>query len=271
MTHRMLGLLLALLLSVSVTAQTPWQPSRTSDGQPDMQGYWLASARLADLSLERDYSLFQADFKVQRMTRPATPFIVDPPDEKIPYQPWALEKRRESIANMLRPTVLEHIDSHTRGWDGVPRINHAPPWTVHIVQVPGTVVMLYESNHAFRVIPLDGRPHVSQRIELFLGDSRGRWEGNTLVVNVTNQNGRSWLDWQSFHGKGLHVTERWTQVNQDRLDYRATLTDETMFTQPWTIAYYFTRITTAGFQILEDASREGERDVESLLRWGLGR
>ena len=99
------------------------------------------------------------------------------------------------------------------------------------------MVLLYENKHASRVIPLDGRSHVGESIKLFMGDSRGRWEGNTLVVDVTNQNGRAWLDVLSFHGEGLHVVEQWTPVGPDRIDYRATLTDPTMFTQPWTIAY----------------------------------
>ena len=132
-------------------------------------------------------------------------------------------------------------------------------------------MILYESNHAYRIIPLDGRPHIGENIKLFNGDSRGRWEGNTLVVDVTNQNDRTWLDYLSFHGDGLHVTERWTPVDPDRIDYRATLTDPTMFTRPWTIVYSFNREKTEGFEILEDARHEGERDVEALLRSGLGR
>ena len=95
----------------------------------------------------------------------------------------------------------------------------------------------------------------------------GRWEGNTLVVDVTNQNDRTWLDVVSFHGDGLHVVERWTPVGPDRIDYQATFEDPTMFTQPWTIAYSFTRDTRAS-EIWEAADYEGERDVERILRSG---
>ena len=128
--------------------------------------------------------------------------------------------------------------------------------------------MQWEINHFSRVIPLDGRPHVGERIKLFMGDSRGHWEGNTLVVDVTNQDARTWLDRLSFHGEGLRVTERWTRVSPDRMEYRATLEDPTMFTRSWTIALPFSRNKEDGFEIWEYASHEGERDVERILRGG---
>jgi hypothetical protein len=101
-----------------------------------------------------------------------------------------------------------------------------------------------------------------------MGNSRGHWEGNTLVVDVTNQNDRTWLDWLSFHGDGLHVVERWTLVSPDRIDYTATFEDPSMFTRPWTIAYRFNRHKEEGYEIWEDARHEGERDVEHMLRGG---
>jgi len=267
-----------LILSVSVTAQPPWQPPRTPDGQPDMQGIWQNDTFemvAALLSLEGDHSRWPAEFIIDQDPATATPqppqwptYIIDPPDGKIPYQPWAVAKRQEFIANMLAPTKREHLDPNARGLLlGVPRVNHMPP-PFQVLQVPGYVVLLYEANHGYRVIPLDDRPHVGESITLFNGDSRGRWEGNTLVVNVTNQNDRTWLDWLSFHGEGLRVVERWTPVGPDRIEYRATLTDPTMFTRPWTIAYGFYREKTEGFEILEDTRIEGERDAERMLRGG---
>ena len=214
-----------VVLSVPVTAQSPWQPPRTPDGQPDMQGYWQlaaaapgAAAFAPTLSLEGDHSRWPWDITVRGFAVPQQQStIIDPPDGKIPYQPWALAKRREFIANMLAPTRREHLDSHAFGLEGVPRINHAPPPNVQVVQAPGSVVLLYDMNHQYRIIPLDGRPHVGTDIKLWTGDSRGRWEGTTLVVDVTNQNARSWLDWISFHGEGLHVVERWTRVGFTRV------------------------------------------------------
>ena len=269
--RRHYALVLMLVLSVPVVGQTPWQPPRTPDGQPDMQGLWRnAIAAVPTASLEGDHSRWSADFRVSGLTPPPS-FIVDPPDGKIPYQQWALAKRREFIANMMRPTKLEHIDPYARAWlAGLPRINHAPG-EIQILQAPGVVVFVYEYNHAYRVIPLDGRPHVGESIRLFLGDSRGHWEWNTLVIDVTNQDARTWLDRLSFHGEGLRVTERWTGVSPDRIDYRATFQDATMFTQPWSIAYHFNRNKEDGYEIWEEARHEGERDVPHLLRGGLGR
>jgi len=274
MTRRAFALLVVLLFSVPATAQTPWQPPRTPDGQPDMQGIWRNEASnpipVALYSLEGDHSRWQDELDtVLGRTRTTPPtYVVDPADGKVPYLPWALLKRQEFIANMMSPAKREHIDPNERAWlVGVPRMNHlvAP---LQILQLPGYVVLLYEGNHAYRVIPLDGLPHVGANIKLFMGDSRGHWEGTTLVVDVTNQDARTWLDKLSFHGEGLHVVERWTLASPDRIEYRATLEDPSMFTRPWTIAYRFTRLTEEGYEFLEDARHEGERDVERILRGG---
>ena len=268
-----------LALSVSVAGQTPWQPPRTPDGQPDMQGIWrfdspqASLAALVSLEGERgplwqDVSRWlQVEATIQDFKVLSLSFVVDPPDGKIPYQPWAAAKRPEFFANSVTPTKREQIDPNTRGFlTGVPRIQHYPP-PMQILQVSGSVVLLYENKHASRVIPLDGRPHVGERITLWMGDSRGRWEGNTLLVDVTNQTDRTWLDVLSFHGHGLHVVERWTPVGPDRIDYQATFEDPTMFTRPWTIAYSFTRDTRA-LEIWEQADYEGERDIERILSGG---
>lgn len=278
MTHRVFGLVLVgMVLSTPATGQTRWQPPRTSDGQPDMQGFWrngTAFSVAAFWSLEGDHSRWPREFDVQDLTRLARPdsppltasYIVEPGDGKIPYQPWAAKKREEFIANMVAPTKLEHIDPHARAWlDGVPRVNHAPG-EIQFVQGPGYVLLLYSSNHTYRFIPLDGRPHLGDTIKLFMGDSRGRWEGNTLVVDVTNQNDRTWLDLLGFHGDGLHVVERWTLVGPDRIEYSATFEDPSMFTRPWTIASPFNRQKEEGYEIWEDARHEGERDAERMLR-----
>ena len=282
MTRRAFGFLMVFLLSAPLTAQTPWQPPRTPDGQPDMQGIWRFDpgpkpegpggiSAMVSLEGERgplwqDMSPWlQAETTVSGFKMLAPSYVVDPPDGKIPYQPWTTGRRREFFANQRTPTKREHIDPNNRGWlTGVPRIQHYPP-PFQILQVPGFVVLLYENKHAYRVVPLDGRPHVGESLKLFMGDSRGRWEGNTLIVDVANQDARTWLDGLSFHGDGLHVTERWTPVSPERIDYRATFTDPTMFTQPWTIAYSFIHDTRAS-EIWEQADHEGERDVERILR-----
>ena len=259
----------ALVLSVSIAAQTPWQPPRTPDGQPDMQGYWQHTALGAARSIEGDHSRWKGEYGIITAGDPNTvrsTIIIDPPDGKIPYQPWAAAKLVGFRANADSPTTREHIDPFTRGVPvGVPRVNHMPG-EMQILQAPGYVVMIFENNGQYRIIPLD-RPHVGKDIKLYVGDSRGHWEGNTLVVDVTNQNGRTWFDFISFLGEGLHVVERWTLVSPDRIDFQATLDDPAMFTQPWTLAYRFNR-NKENIEIWEELYIEAERDVEHILQGG---
>jgi len=265
-----------LILSVSVTAQPPWQPPRTPDGQPDMQGLWRHTESGADravlfFSIEGNIAGREVDFlgrdQFNGVVPPTRSVIVDPPDGKIPYHPWLLEKRQAFIANAFTPTELEHVDPVARGWPGgVPR---QIPGATQILQGADVVVVLSEQNHTARLIRLDGGPHPGKAITLMMGDSRGRWEGNTLVVDVTNQDKRTWLDFLSFQGDNLHVTERWTVTGPDRLDYTATLTDPSVFTRPWTIAYPWIRDKT-DYEVWEFPylTAEGRRNVERMLSTG---
>jgi hypothetical protein len=195
--------------------------------------------------------------------------IVDPPDRRIPYQPAAAARRTQLLRDIFTPTKLEHIDPHIRAWlDGVPRNNYVPGG-MQIVQRPGYVLILYESNHAYRVIPLDGRPHVSDKVKLWMGDSRGRWEGNTLVVDVTNFTDKTWIDSHgSFHSDALHVVERWTLAGADRIAYEVTLEDPKVFTRPWKMAFSVNRSREKNYEIFEDSRHEGERDAEHILQGG---
>src|SRR6202035_3572092 len=95
-----------------------------------------------------------------------------------------------------------------------------------ILQPSGSVLFLYEAFHSFRIVSLSGKPHPSDAIRMFEGDSKGRWEGDTLVVDVTNQNEKTWFDMAgNFHSDALHVVERYTPVDANTIDYRATLED----------------------------------------------
>jgi hypothetical protein len=234
-----------------------------------MQGYWQHTALGAARSIEGDHSRWKGEYGIITAGNPNTvrpTIIIDPPDGKIPYQPWAAAKLVEFRANADSPTKREHIDPFTRGLPvGAPRVNHMPG-EMQILQAPGYVVMTFENNGQYRIIPLD-RPHVGKDIKLYVGDSRGHWEGNTLIVDVSNQNGRTWFDFISFLGEGLHVVERWTLVGPDRIDFQATLDDPAMFTQPWTLAYNFNR-NKESIEIWEELYIEAERDVEHILRGG---
>src|SRR5439155_4752070 len=112
------------------------------------------------------------------------------------------------------------------------------------------------------VIPLDARPHIDPKIHQFMGDSRGHWEGDTLVVDVTNQVARTWFDIAAnFHSDRIHVAERFTAVNENTIDYEATIEDPKVYTQPWKIAYPIARNLTPNYELMEHACWEGERDL----------
>ncbi len=281
MTHRAFAPLMAMAAAVAVTTvmqvpaagQTPtasrWIPPRLPDGHPDMQGLWVHAAGLASHSVEdgRD----PAEEIITGASGPNPIVIVEPGDGRIPYQPAAAARRNEFLANTDAPTKPEHIDIHSRArLDGVPRNNYGSPGGgLQIGQRDGYVMILYESNHAFRMIPMDGRPHLGADVKLWMGDSRGRWEGNTLVVDVTNFNERTWFDAHgSFHSDALHVVERWTMVGPDRIDYEATIEDPKVFTRSWKMAFGINRRPEAGYEQWEDARVEGEVDVEHMLSGG---
>jgi hypothetical protein len=276
MPHRvfrpMMVLAVVSLATVSASGQVlvanRWNPPRLPDGQPDMQGVWVSDAVGADHSVE-DGRDPESDI-IQHRAAVRTPImIVEPPDGRIPYQPEAAAKRRKLLADIFTPTKPEHIDPHVRNLlDGVPRINYVPGG-MQIRQIPGYVTIFYESNHVYRVIPLDGRPHVGTNVKLWMGDSRGGWEGNTLVVDVTNFNDGTWFDSHgSFHSDALHVVERWTRVSDDRIDYTVTIEDPNVFTKPWKMAITINRVNEKGYEQWEDARHEGDHDAENILRAG---
>ena len=275
MTHRMLGRTIAgvavvvSLGTVSAAGQAARSnPSRLSDGQPDIQGHWISDAVGAAHSVE-DGRDPDADV-IQGRAGEANPVvIVAPPDNLIPYTAAFATRRQQLLRDIFTPVRPEHVDPHVRALlDGVPR-NGYVPGGMQILQVPGAVMILYESNHAWRFIPLDGRPHAPQSLKLYMGDSRGRWEGNTLVVDVTNFNEDTWLDSHgSIHSDALHVVERWTLVGPTRIEYEATLEDPKAFSRPWKIAFPVNRRPDKVYEIFEDSRWEGERAVDAILEVG---
>ena len=281
MHHRVLGSMVAtaavvvavsFVLTVPAAGQAPAASRgnlpRLADGHPDMQGHWISDAIGAAHSVE-DGRDPDADTIQGRVDERNPSVIVDPPDGRIPYQPAAAARRNELLADIFTPTRPEHVDPHVRATlDGVPRNNYVPGG-MQIGQVAGNVIILYESNHAYRVIPTDGRPHVGEGVKLWMGDSRGRWEGSTLVVDVTNFNTDTWLDAHgTFHSDALHVVERWTMASPDRIAYEVTIEDPKVFTRPWKMALTINRNKQKDYEIYEDSRHEGERDTEKILQAG---
>jgi hypothetical protein len=188
--------------------------------------------------------------------------IVAPPDGKLPLQPWAAVQKKENEAT--------YIDQNTHCFlSGVPRFMYEAG-AYHFLQSPGNITILSEEAHAFRVIATDGRPRMASTIRLWLGDARGRWEGNTLVVETTNQNGRAFLDRRgTFYTDAATVTERLTMLDRNTIAYGATVDDPLVYTRPFTIAFMLMRHTTNDFEIWEDSCLEGNRDVQMLYSIGL--
>ena len=229
MTNRSLGALgviASVIVVVSLAAiprasQAPapepnsWSPPLLPDGQPNMQGMYVPNWRTT-VPIERwtdehrvEYRALLAErYDVGAFARgrsgggpspfsegtlqgdsPDTVMVVDPPDGKIPYQPWAAAKRKYMKEHLYDRE--EFISTRTRCFPaGAARdLNMGSNYNGwHVVQAPGVVIILTEWNHTYRIIRLDGRPHVGPHIELWMGDSRGHWEGNTLVVDATNFN-----------------------------------------------------------------------------------
>jgi hypothetical protein len=156
--------------------------------------------------------------------------------------------------------MIEESDAHCL-LGGYPHQMYTP-FGLRIVQPPGYVAMIWEFMHAYRIIPLDGRPHPDPSVKLYGGDSRGHWEGDTLVIDVANQASRTWIDQSAnFHSDAIHVVERLTPIDSNNIGYEATIEDPKVYTRPWKIAYFFSRNLDLKYEPMEFACVEGEVDV----------
>jgi len=200
-----------------------------------------------------------------------TSLIVDPPDGRIPLMTADGRQRRLAeaaaafaVPGSSPPSGPEDLSNFIRCLTyGAPRIGGAAA-SYHnyyqIVQTPGYVMVLSEAMHDARIIPLDGRPHLPQNIRRWLGDSRGRWEGSTLIVETTNYSPKSRL---LGSAENLRVVERFTRSAFDRISYDITLTDPTTWAAPWTAAV---RLKRTDNKMYEDACHEGnQRVMEDIL------
>ena len=241
-----------------------FQPPRLPDGRPDMNGYWR-DALTHGFSVEGvDASDPDARNAVQAATV-GPGMIVDPPDGRIPYQPWAAALGRKGVH------VKTYIDPHGRcALHGPPRNMEVSP-VHHLIQPIGAdhILWILEEIHEFRIIPTTARPHIGRDIKLWGGDAVGHWEGNTLIVDVTNINGYNWLDDAgNFFTDSVHLVERWTLIDRDTMHYEVRIEDPRVYTRPWTMSWAFVRQTEPGFELLEEACWEGERDLQNMLDVG---
>ena len=143
------------------------------------------------------------------------------------------------------------------------------PGDITIAQAKDAFVITHSRSHTFRVISIGAAPRVDRTVRLALGTSRGRWDGNTLVVDVTNQNGTTWLDQAgNFTSEDVHVIERFTMIDTNTIHYEAHIDDATVYTKPWTMVFAIRRNTDPRYEVYEEACHEGERDTEQLLGAG---
>jgi hypothetical protein len=308
----MVAALAATPASQSGSPSKPWTAPRTPDGQPDIQGVWtnatitpferpanladkafLSPQEAADLerrTLERRaqaenaprpakatdpgaYNDFWMDSGTKVLPGGQTSLVVDPADGRVPVRPAAERIRDENLKRSFNDPEFMSV------WDrcisrGVPGSMFPAGYNnaYQIFQMPGYVIILYEMIHDARIIPLSPRPHAPSPIRNWMGDSRARWEGDTLVVDVTNYHNRGWIASSAAggrikgipHTERLHVVERFKRTGPDTLQYEATIDDPDIYTQTWKVAFPLTH--DPDYRIFEYACHEGNQAVANVLK-----
>jgi hypothetical protein len=232
-------------LAVQTFAQLPYAPQRTPEGLPDLEGIWQPQTNGAAYSILPHPKGFL-------LGAGSKEGVVE--GGILPYQPWAAEKVKYR---------LEHMETDPTGkchYEGVP---HSLYFAFQIFETKKEIALVHENMHAYRVIHMDGQ-HPKDLLA-WMGDSRGHWEGSTLVVDVTNNNDKSVFDMAGhFHSDALHVVERFTPVDRDTIAYEATLDDPKVFTRPFKMKFSFKR-ANKDYQIMEAGCFEGERDQMHIV------
>ena len=248
------GVVVAILAVLPMAAQSSGYkaPRLAGTDHPNLNGLWQ--------------SLTEANWDIQPhaaqpgppqfgalYAEPAGPGIVE--GNEIPYQPWALAKKKENFEKRLTRVNtdgvrLEPLDPEAKCYlPGVPRANYMP-FPFQIIQGDQKIIIAYEFASASRLIAL-GKPEPAP-VESYMGWSNGRWEGDTLVVDVTGFNDKTWFDRAgNFHSEALHVVERWTPASPDALQYEALVEDPQVFTRPWKMSFPLYRRLDPHAQFLE--------------------
>lgn len=233
----LLPVMTVLVSAQSPTAATDVPPRlpRTADGRPNLSGMWQA-VNTASWNIEPHHA---------EKDTPGGVGVVE--GGRIPYQPWAAQKRRENYNS--RSTTDPESKCYL---PGVPRIMYMP-FPFQIAQTPAQITLLFEYVHAVRNVYMNSpRPRGFESVGFWMGDSRGRWEGDTLVVDVTSFTDQTWLDRSgNFHSEALHLIERFTLVSADHIRYEVTLDDPKVFTRPWKMNMMLYRLKEANIQLLE--------------------
>ena len=231
----------------------PGPVEHAPDGKPNLEGYWISQVPGAVYGVEEHpggFALFGGKS-----------IVIDPPDGKIPYQGWARAKQQELQLHHMSEEPEAHCSQ-----SGVPHQIWAQ-FGFHLLQPRGYVVMLWEFMHGNRIIAMDGRPHIDAKIKLTQGDSIGHWEGDTLVVDTTNLNDKTWFDAAAnFHSDEEQVVERFTPVDSDTIAYQATIRDPKVYYRKWTVAFELWRNPDPHYEQMEFACREGQVDLQHIAK-----
>ena len=278
-----------------------WTPLRTPWGHPDLQGLWnngttTALERPADLAgkeflTDEEWAARAKEASTRAERRPddddadlalaynnewwdrgdplkRTSLIVDPLNGRLPPLTPEGQKRvaaRQAAARAHGPADSwedRPLQERCLLYHGVPAFPTGYNNNYQIAQTPQTVAIRYEMLAETRIIPIDGRPHLGADIRQWLGDSRGHWEGETLVVETTNYSDKTTFRFPAAN-ESLRIVERFTRVDLNAIDYRFTVHNETMYTRPWTAILPLTK--TAG-PIYEYACHEGNYGLGNVLR-----
>jgi hypothetical protein len=273
------------LTALEASAQT-WTQGRTPDGQPDLQGIWLnfdstpfetpvarpasTTAPAAGVGPAPEF----ADHN-HAMSKARRSMVVDPPDGRVPVMKWAEDKRDYDLAHI--PDAPEHetpwVRCITRGHPAgmfPAGYNNA----YEIIQIPGYVVIVFEMIHETRIIPIDGRPRLGNSIRQWNGEPRGRWEGNTLVVESSNYNDKGSVATSAATGRmrgipqteAMRVVERFTRIDANTINYVVTIEDPKVYSKPWTVALPLNRDDS--YQMFEYSCHEGNYALPNALSFG---
>ena len=246
----------------------PWTGPRTPDGQPDIKGTYVITGPGGTFSLENPMAGGgRFPFLAEGKPLPRNPSrVVDPADGLVPYRSEAKARRDALEARAEDPQAPHHIDTQMRCLLPGP-LRGTYRGQSKFVQFPGVVLILSTGagSDAFRIIRLNAE-HPSGDLKLWMGDSVGRWEGNTLVVDVANLNAKGRLSMiGDYYTTRTKVVERFTFAGPDIMHYRATLDDPTIYTRPWTIGVATRRDPAQdGEEAWEDGCHEGERTSRHL-------
>jgi hypothetical protein len=228
-------LTIALFLVANGPAYAGEKIPRLANGKPDFSGIWQTTSA-ADYGLEPHSN---------RKGAPPGPGIVE--GDVIPYLPAALEQKKKNFD--ARAT----LDPAAKGWTlGVPRAIYYPE-PFQIFERAADLNIVPQFGHSVRTIHTNHTDHPADPNDWWLGDSRGHWEGDTLVVDVRDFNDKTWFDRVgNFHSDKLHIVEHWKFIDKNTLEYKATIEDPKVFSRPWNITVLLDRHREKNFQLIED-------------------